>query len=219
MAKVNNSIRGALLQGRVCLKELKSLCAHERWKQRSKYSEAELAIWELSVSNLTKRGEDLQHSQLKFIIGNSSRKFSSKSSHATSSPASEERGGHGGDMEEQQEYVEEQMTSAHRLKLEEINKQERREDELLSRIDETVDKIGIQAESLGEESFVQSRELKDFGGQVVATTLRITTVNEELKYVVREVDSNGSFWLSMLCVVLLMGLCGLFYKIVQKDVK
>lgn len=194
-----------------------------------------LSNMESTMDDLKDRIKELKENQLKFLIGDSTHPLSSSKFKLEGRGAEDmeqdlddnEYGGEdittpGGYLKQknsQYQIEQEEMTPYHQSRLYHISQQELKQDDLLDQIDHTVNRIGTHARDLKQEVKLHAKELRVVGDDIEASTAHITTVNEDLKHVLAVIDDNGSLLVTFLCIVFFLGLAGLFYKMVRKDLE
>jgi SYP7 family syntaxin len=107
----------------------------------------------------------------------------------------------------------EEMTSTHKARLQELEMRDLRENEIIDQIDQGVDRLGVMANAMGEEVETQAVMLSNLESDIQKVQEHVESVNDKLKETLKEVRASDRFCMDVFCVLLLLGMCGVFLKI------
>jgi len=196
-------------------KELDRVYQKEASKHKSKFGEQELLNRCEMKDNLKEHIDGLKEEFLSQYSGSGGGGGGSKlpTFAAFKSDMAKKASAGGGAGPKSVALEQEEMTSEHTARLQELEMRNLREDRILEQIDSGVDRLGVMANAMGEEVETQAGMLAALETDIEKVQVHVDTVNSKLAEVLKEVRASDRFCMDVFCVLLLLGMAGIFLKI------
>jgi len=107
----------------------------------------------------------------------------------------------------------EEISQGQQLRMQMIAEREAREDQALDQIYRGVERIGEQAKAIGEKVLTQGELLQALETDIEAVQEHLDNTNTRLKQIVKEAGEADQFCMNIFCVVMLLGMVGVFLKL------